>query len=76
MPAVELVRIECALCGEVSYKHPRYLHHNAKQGKAGPFCSRSCSCKYAANVHYGGERLPPQKEIPRTSREYHKKSEL
>lgn len=65
------VEIICAWCGQKAYKKPNYLHHNAKQGKSGPFCGKSCSAKYTREVQLGRrERLPVQPEVPREKREY------
>lgn len=33
---------------------------NRKQGKAGPFCSRSCAGKYGANVQNGKIAIEPE----------------
>jgi len=38
----------CPECGEEAEKETRYVKHNRKQGKAGPFCGRSCAGKYSA----------------------------
>lgn len=50
---VELVEIECALCGMKAKKKGKDLLNNKKQGKAGPFCGRSCAGKYNSYVQYG-----------------------
>ena len=50
---VEMVEIECALCGQKATKDPNDLKHNKEQGKAGPFCSRSCAGYYSRYVQLG-----------------------
>lgn len=50
---IELVEIECALCGTKAKKKGKNLLNNKKQGKAGPFCGRLCAGKYGAYVQNG-----------------------
>lgn len=58
---VQLIEIICVRCGKPALKSARYLESNAKQHKAGPFCSKSCAGKYGAAVQNGQEdRLAPQ----------------
>lgn len=38
----------CPECGEKAKKKTRNVKNNRKQGKAGPFCGRSCAGKYSA----------------------------
>lgn len=65
---VRLVEITCVLCGNIAYKKPNDLDNNAKQGKDGPFCSKSCAGKYSAELQNGRlvrtkqERLPAPRE--------------
>lgn len=67
-----LVEIECVLCGKKELKKANYLNHNAKQGKAGPFCGKSCAGKYGSAVQNGKiERLEAQPEVPLEKREYY-----
>ena len=47
---VRLVEITCIWCGVKTYKVVRYLKHNEKQQKSGPFCSKTCSGKYGAEL--------------------------
>jgi hypothetical protein len=47
---VEDVEIMCVLCGRKAFKQAHNLQGNKIQGKAGPFCSRSCSGLYGAYV--------------------------
>ena len=68
---VKTVEIVCALCGNTAQRNARHMHHNAKQGKAGPFCSKSCAGKYSRAVQMGSiGRLPVQDEVPIEDREY------
>lgn len=55
------VEIVCVLCGNVALKSGRNLRGNSKQGKAGPFCSRSCAGKYGTQIQNKSRApLPPQ----------------
>lgn len=36
----------CPECNTLFFKKENIIKHNLKQGKAGPFCSRSCAGKY------------------------------
>jgi hypothetical protein len=49
-PRVKPVEIMCVWCGIKAFKSARDLRGNSKQGKAGPFCSKSCSGKYGAEL--------------------------
>jgi hypothetical protein len=42
----ELYRFTCPECGKESVKFLRYVRHNKRQGKEGPFCGRSCAGRY------------------------------
>lgn len=44
----------CDVCGKEFTKEMRNVRSNWKKGKAGPFCSRSCSGKYKAEMQYRG----------------------
>jgi len=47
--SIELLEVECANCGvPFDIEARRYRHNQLKQGKAGPYCSRSC----AGKVHH------------------------
>lgn len=46
----------CEWCGEIGSQQGHNLDGNEKQGKAGPFCSRSCAGSYGAYVQNGGEK--------------------
>lgn len=52
---VKLIEIICVRCGAIAFKKARNIKNNAKQGKAGPFCSRSCCGKYGAEIQNGRE---------------------
>lgn len=56
---VNLIEITCVLCNKKAFKKPGNLKHNSKQGKAGPFCSKSCSGKYGRKL-----QLNQIKELP------------
>jgi hypothetical protein len=43
---IEMSTYECPMCGSEFEKDVRHVKHNRKQGKAGPFCSKSCAGKY------------------------------
>jgi hypothetical protein len=47
---VNLVEITCVLCNKKAFKQPKNIKHNSKQGKAGPFCSKSCCGKYGRKL--------------------------
>ena len=49
----KLVEQTCILCGKIHYKTPKVVRHSSKQGKAGPFCGKSCAGKYGAMVQNG-----------------------
>lgn len=44
----ELATFTCPVCGAWAAKPARYVRHNRKQGKAGPFCGKSCAGKFRA----------------------------
>ncbi|TDB90919.1 HNH endonuclease [Actinomadura sp. KC216] len=44
--SVEWYEFICPVCETPSKKEARKVRHNRKQGKAGPFCGRSCAGKY------------------------------
>ena len=50
---VELVEIECVLCGRKNKRQGTQLLHAKTQGKAGPFCGKSCAGLYGAYVQNG-----------------------
>lgn len=63
-PRAVKVEIICVLCGKKAMKDRRYIRHNAKLGKAGPFCSKSCSGKYGQMLQAGKlERFPVQSSV-------------
>lgn len=50
---------ECVLCGAKLRRRPNFVRHSAKQGKAGPFCSKRCAGRYGSLVQHGKmTRLP------------------
>lgn len=65
---VRIVKFICAWCKNEGQQTPAYLDHNAKNGKAGPFCGKSCAGKYGAYVQNGGERFG---RTPAPPREYY-----
>lgn len=54
----------CVYCGKEAQKVTRDRRGNAKQGKAGPFCSRSCAGKYGAELQNGRIDKLPVQEAP------------
>lgn len=43
----EWYEFTCPVCGCTSRKLARKVRHNRKQGKAGPFCGKSCAGKWS-----------------------------
>lgn len=41
----EWFEFNCPVCGIACKKRANKVRHNRKQGKAGPFCGRSCAAK-------------------------------
>jgi hypothetical protein len=39
--------IICPMCGKEAVLRARFVRHNRKQGKAGPFCGKSCAGKWS-----------------------------
>jgi hypothetical protein len=70
---VKDVKVICLQCGDEFYRRARDLDRNARLGKAGPFCSKQCAGKYGASIQNGRKRLPAQKRVPRSKREYYRK---
>lgn len=71
---VKMIEIVCILCGETALKSAKNLEHNSKQGKAGPFCGRSCAGKYGAAVGQGkSKKRNKQPGCPPEDREYFRK---
>jgi hypothetical protein len=46
----EMLSFTCPRCGQPAEKPARFVRHNRKLGKAGPFCGRSCAGK-ASHKH-------------------------
>lgn len=70
---VKLIEIVCVWCGAKELKRSSVLTGNARQGKAGPFCSKKCSGLYGAAVQNGRcPKLGVQDEIPLEDREYYR----
>lgn len=69
---VQDVDLTCALCGCTFSRSARAINHGAREGKAGPFCTKSCAGRYGAMVQNGGQKLPSAKEIPVDGRTYHR----
>jgi hypothetical protein len=42
----EYTEVTCKWCSQITKKLARQIRHNKKQGKAGPFCNKSCSGKW------------------------------
>lgn len=45
--AAEIYIFFCPNCKNLTQKPANKVRHNRKQGKSGPFCSKSCARKYA-----------------------------
>ena len=41
----EVVECKCKMCGKKFSREARYVRGNKKQGKSGPYCSKSCGGK-------------------------------
>lgn len=54
---VKPITIVCVWCGKSAEKSGRDLDGNARKGKAGPFCGRSCAGQYGKYVQGGGKPL-------------------
>ena len=68
---VKLKEIICVRCGQTAMKRASYLHGNAKQKKAGPFCGRSCAGKYGKDVQMNKIKLlSAQPKCPKKERIY------
>ena len=46
----------CSICDEKFVKPMNHVKHNLKQGKSGPFCSKSCAGKWSTLQQYAGVR--------------------
>ena len=61
-PAPEMALILCAECGEEAVVRAYQIRHNqTNQGKAGPFCGRSCAGRYGQRLQRtfrGGRKNP------------------
>jgi hypothetical protein len=58
------VTLTCAWCGKKFKRHPKIVRAKAKEGKAGPFCSRACAGKYAKQLHLKLiKKFPKQKPV-------------
>jgi endogenous inhibitor of DNA gyrase (YacG/DUF329 family) len=60
---VQMVKFTCSWCGGPGEQKARNLQHAARQGKAGPFCGKSCAGKYSKAVQMG-EPLMGRQNIP------------
>lgn len=65
---VKPIAIICIWCGREGQQEARDLEHNAKNGKAGPFCSKPCVGEYGAYLQNGGTRL---RRVISPTREYY-----
>ena len=64
---VRMVQFVCSWCGGLGFQKARNLQHSTRQGKAGPFCGRSCAGKYGKAVQLGGpvmnrQNIPDQRQ--------------
>lgn len=66
------VVMPCVYCGKPATQNRSHYNHNRRQGKAGPFCSRTCSGKYGADRQKRKVRLPVMEQVP-LKRVYKKK---
>jgi len=55
---VEYAIYECPLCGIKFKKDVRHVKHNRKQGKAGPFCSKSHAATFTNR-----QKVSPSRQI-------------
>ena len=67
---VKPIEITCIWCGTKALKRATDLDGNAKQGRAGPFCSNKCSGIYGAELQNGRVK-PFGKARGKTKREYY-----
>lgn len=61
-----LIKLPCVFCGTVFTLTRDQIPK--REGKAGPFCSRTCSGKYGASVQNGAQRLG--RDVPKPT--YHR----
>ncbi|MCK5610046.1 HNH endonuclease [Candidatus Pacearchaeota archaeon] len=66
---VKLIEMTCKWCDKKFLSRGTNLDGNAKQGKAGPFCGRSCGAKYGREVQLG--RIEPMGRDKAPEREYY-----
>lgn len=60
----KLVEVTCVLCGAKVFRRAVDIRHHSKQGKSGPFCSRSCAGKYGTLIQNNiVEKMPIQKPV-------------
>lgn len=57
-PEPEMIEFICPWCKKSSKKLARKVRANRKQGKGGPYCSRSCSSKDSARWRSPTEEAP------------------
>lgn len=48
--ATEMVTFTCPMCGITTTKEARFVRHNRRQGKLGPFCGRVCAGRFNASA--------------------------
>lgn len=74
----ELIEITCVRvgCGKKAFKRANQLSHNAKLGKAGPFCDKICAGKYSAGVQNGSAKLPTATTITVSERKYYQNTKI
>ncbi len=67
---VKKIEITCVRCGSKKLRAARDVDHNAKMGKAGPFC-KPCAGKYGKEIQMGlAEKLPVQPRVEKEKRIY------
>jgi hypothetical protein len=54
---VKLGNYICPQCNKQFKAKCKDVDHNRKNGKAGPFCSRSCAGKYSANIQWHNGKI-------------------
>lgn len=70
----KLITITCVWCGKKAKKKGNKLRHNSKQGKAGPFCGKSCAGKYGKAVQLGQIEKKPVQPSPESEYYYKDKT--
>jgi|WetSurMetagenome_2_1015567.scaffolds.fasta_scaffold77982_1 hypothetical protein len=66
------LKVICAWCGRTVTQRRSDYNGNRRQGKAGPFCSRTCSGKYGAAVQHGCVKYAVPDQVPLRHRKLRK----